>query len=153
MPYPNVNGCDYSFASVEFKINNRRYYGVTSINYDDSLTPGRVKGASTLPLGSTAGDWDGSGSCEMNRQDAQAMIDDLGNGYGRVIFQVVIQYAEDGMPTITDELPAVRISKAGNSNSQGSDASKMSFDLFLLSPIKRNGKAIEAAMDLTNAAV
>lgn len=151
MSYPNVNGFEWSFASIELKVNGTRYFGATGINYDDSLTPGRVIGTSTVPLGSTAGTWDGSGSLEMNRRDAQALIDELGDGYGRVIFSIVVQYAEEGMPVITDELPAVRIQKAGNSNSQGSDASKMSFDLFLLMPIKRNGSAIETLPDLTNA--
>ena len=153
MSYPNVGGFDYSFASIELKVGNTRYYGASAINYDDGLTPGRSMGTSTIPLGSTAGTWDGSGSLEMNRRDAQALIDALGDGYGRVIFSIVVQYADDGMPVVTDQLPAVRLQKAGNSNSQGSDASKMSFDLFLLMPILRNGKAIERLPDLTNAAV
>lgn len=151
MPYPNVNGFEYSFASIELQVNGRRYYGVTSINYDDSLTPGRVKGTSSIPLGSTAGEWDGTASMEMNRRDAQELIDDLGDGFGRVIFSIVVQYADDGAEVITDQLPAVRISKATHSNSQGSDASKISFDLFVMRPILRNGSGIERDLDLTAA--
>lgn len=145
--YPNVNGFEYSFASIEINIDGTRYYGATSITYDDSLTPGRAKGTSTLPVGSTAGEWDGSASIEFNRRDADALIAGLGNGFGRVVFPIVVQYAEDGMPVVTDELPRVRISKASHSNSTGSDASKVSFDLFLDAPIIRNGYAIERDFD------
>ena len=144
--YPNVNGFEYSFASIVLTANGSRYYGATSITYDDSLTPGRAMGTSTMPGGDTAGTWDGSGSIEFNRRDGQALIDGLGNGYGRVRFQVVVQYNEAGMPVMTDEL-LVRIQKSSNSNSAGSDAAKMSFDLFLLAPILRNGIAIELPFD------
>ena len=106
-----------------------------------------VEGTSTLPLGFTAGKWSGNASVEFNRRDGQAILDDFGDGYGRVMFQIVNQYAEDGMPVITDDLPVCRIKKVTNSNASGSDASKMTFELALLSPIRRNGKAIERAIN------
>lgn len=149
MSNPNVNGFEYSYASIALKIGGQRYYGATSINYDDSLEPGMVEGTSTLPLGDTAGKWSGNSSIEFNRRDGQALIDSLGDGYGRVRFPITVQYAEEGMPVVTDELPICRIKKAGNSNSAGSDPSKMTFDLSLLKPILRNGKGIERAIDNT----
>lgn len=150
--YPNTEGFEYSFSSIILKARGKRYYGATSISYDDGLEPGMVPGTSTLPLGDTAGTWSGAASIEFNRRDGQAIIDDLGDGFGRVRFQITNQYAEDGMPTITDELPSVRIKKVSNSNAAGSDPSKMTFELALLKPIKRNGKAIERAIDNSSTA-
>lgn len=152
MPVPNVNGVEYSFASIHFEVNGTRFYGITSINYDDSLTPGRTQITSTLPGGATAGVWEGSGSVEFNRRDADTLIAALGHGFGRVVFTAIVQYAEDGMPVVTDTLPAVRLSKTSHGNSAGSDPTKTSFDLFLLAPILHNGFAIERAPDLAGAA-
>lgn len=152
--YPNVNGFEYSFASIELKIGAQRYFGATAINYDDGLQPGMATGTSTLPLGWTAGQWTGTASIEFNRRDGQAIIDALGDGFGRVPLAVTVQYAEEGMPVITDSLPLCRIQKVANGNNQGTDPSKMSFDLSLLKPILRNGKAIERAIEnLTIASV
>jgi hypothetical protein len=150
--YPNTEGFEYSFSSIILKARGKRYYGATNISYDDGLEPGVVEGTSTLPLGETAGKWSGNGSLEMNRRDGQALIDDLGDGYGRVRFSITVQYAEEGMPVITDELPSVRIKKVTNNNSAGTDPSKMTFELSLLKPIKRNGKAIERSIDTTGTA-
>ena len=143
MSNPNVNGFEYSFASIELVVADVRYFGATSINYDDGLAPGMSKGTSTLPLGWTAGEWTGTGSIEFNRRDGQAIIDALGDGYGRVPMQITVQYAEDGMPVITDTIPLCRIAKTTNGNAAGSDPAKMTFELALLKPILRNGKAIE----------
>jgi hypothetical protein len=145
--YPNVNGEEYSYASITLKLDGTRYYGATAINYDDGLTPGRSKGTGTLPGGSTAGEWDGTSSIEFNLRDGQEILDDFGDGYGRVKFGVVVQFAEEGMPVITHELPKVRIQKVTNANSQGTDASKMTFELHLMAPILRNGVAIERALE------
>jgi len=145
--YPNVNGEEYSFASVILKIDGARYYGATAINYDDGLTPGRTRGTSPLPLGGTAGEWDGTSSIEFNLRDGQEILDDFGDGYGRVKFGITVQFAEEGMEVITHELPTCRIQKVTNSNAQGTDGSKMTFELFLLEPVKRNGVAIERALE------
>jgi hypothetical protein len=150
--YPNTEGFEYSFSSIILKARGKRYYGATNISYDDGLEPGMVEGTSTLPLGETAGKWSGNGSIEMNRRDGQALLDDLGDGYGRVRFSITNQYAEEGMPVITDELTSVRIKKVTNNNSAGTDPSKMTFELSLLKPVKRNGKAIERSIDTTGAA-
>lgn len=145
--YPNTEGFEYSFSSIILKARGKRYYGATNISYDDGLEPGMVEGTATVPLGETAGKWSGSASIEFNRRDGQALLDDLGDGYGRVRFSITNQYAEDGMPVITDELPSVRIKKVTNNNSAGTDPSKMTVELSLLKPIKRNGKSIERPLD------
>lgn len=150
--YPNTEGFEYSFSSMIVKARGKRYYGVTSLTYDDGLEPGMVEGTSTMPLGETAGKWSGSASMEMNRRDGQALLDDLGDRFGRVRFSIINQYAEDGMPTITDELPSVRIKKVTNNNAAGTDPSKMTFELSMLKAVRRNGKAIEGPIDNTGTA-
>lgn len=141
---PNVNGFEYSFASIELRVRGKRYYGATSISTADSLEPGYSEGTQTTPTGWTAGKWTpGSNSIEFGLHDGQQLLDDLGDGYGRISFQVLVQYAEEGMPVVTVELPVCRIKSVDNGATAGGDPTKIKFDLALLKPIKRNGKAIE----------
>lgn len=142
--YPDINGVAYSFSSVTIKVNGTEYYGATSFNYDDGLEPGVVEShGMTTPAAHTAGKWSGNASIEFNRKDGLALINALGNGFGRRVFQITATYADDNQPTTIDDLPAVRIKKVTNSNQAGTDPSKMNFELQVMAPIKRNGKAIE----------
>lgn len=145
--YPNINGLEYSYSSIVLNVDGQQYLGVTSINYNDKLSPAYSRGTSPVPLGGTAGEWEGGGDIEFNKTDAQALIDALGDGWGRRTIQITIQYADDGMDVITDDLPAVRLISADSSNSAGSDPSKTKFGLWLLKPIKRNGIAITPDID------
>lgn len=150
--YPNINGIEYSYASIRAKINGSVYFDIKSINYDDGLEPGITRGTSTLPQGATAGEWTGTADFEMGRTEGQALIDDLGDGFGRVVFSIVVQYEDDGMDVITDELPAVRIKRVTKSNTQGTDGLVMKFDLHLLRPIKHGGSQIERDLDTSGIA-
>jgi hypothetical protein len=152
MPSVNTEGFEFSFASITLLTPGGRKFGAVSINYDDGLDPGMSDGTSTMPTGWTAGKWSGNASIEFNRRDGQELLAELGNGYGRVSFQVQVQYAEDGTDVITDELPICRIKKVTNPNQAGTDPSKMNFELALLKPVIRDGLAIEVANDNTGTA-
>lgn len=139
--YPLINSMEYSFASITMAVDGQEYLNFQAINYNDSLTPGRSGGASPVPFGTTAGEWDGSGSVEMALADGHALIASLGDGWGlrSVVFSVV--FAEEGRDTHEHVIRA-RLSRADNSNTRGSEPTKMVFDLFILEPIQRDGYRI-----------
>ncbi len=144
--YPLINGREKSFASITVTLSGTDYYP-TAIDYDDSLTPGRVKkSGSAIPAGSTRGEWDGSASMEFTTDDADAIITDLGDSYGLVVGNATIQYQEDAS-VVTHTLPAFRIMKAADSPGGGSDASKCKFDLFLMKPILRGAAQVAIIND------
>lgn len=145
--YPDINGKRYSFASIEAKINGAKYLGFKSINYSDGIEPGIVKGTSPQPLGRTRGEYSASGDCEVYLEEAQAVIDALGEGWGEKPIQIVVQFAEDGKAVQTHQLNGVLLTKAEHSNAVGTDASSVKFTMSIISPILRNGKSIIKQID------
>jgi hypothetical protein len=139
---PKVNGNYYSFATIEIDVKGRKIKGITDLSYDDGLDPGMARGTSAIPLAHTQGDYEANASLEMFRKDFDELVTLLGDGFGEVEFPITATYASRGMPTVTDRLPAVRIKKVDNSNSQGNDPTKVKLELAVLTPIVRNGKTL-----------
>jgi hypothetical protein len=137
-----INGNRYSFASIEATINSRRYKGFTEINYSDSLEVGDVRGASPIALGETDGDYQTEGSLTMLRREYDQLVADLGDGYGMARFPITCVYANRGEATVTDRLPAVRITGVENGHSQGNEALTVQLTLKILAPIERNGRRL-----------
>ncbi len=139
---PLINGNAYSFASIEIDVGGRKIKGIKDLSYDDGLDPGMARGTSPIPLAHTQGDYEANASMEMFRKDFDELCALLGDGYCEVEFPITVTYASRGMPTVTDRLPAVRIKKVDNSNSQGNDPTAVKLELAVLSPIVRNGRTI-----------
>lgn len=139
---PLINGNLYSFASIEIDVRGRKIKGIKDLSYDDGLDPGMARGTSPIPLGHTQGDYEANASLEMFRKDFDELAALLGDGFGEVEFPITVTYASRGMPTVTDRLPAVRIKKVDNSNSQGNDPTAVKIELAVLAPIVRNGKML-----------
>lgn len=130
--YPLVNGVYHAFASVELKWNGTIYVGVKSINYKQSLTPTKVKGAHAEPIGRTRGDLEADGDIELYKQQAFQLLSDMGAGYMEKVLGATVTYSENGLDTITDELLQVRIQEVDQSNSQGVDALTTKFTLNIM---------------------
>ncbi len=142
--YPLINGNEHSFASVVVRAGGKKYYP-TAVDYDDALEPGSVeKSGSAIPAGTTRGKWSGTASMEMTLVDGQAYIDALGDQFGLAVQSAQIIYEEAVTGVVKHELPAFRVKHVTNMPGSGSDPAKMKFDLHLMKPILRNGKAIIA---------
>lgn len=139
---PLINGNYYSYSSIEIDINGRKIKGFKEISYDDGLDPGVARGTSPIALGHSQGDYEANASGEMFRKDFDELTTALGDGFGEVEFPITVTYASRGLPTVTDRLPAVRIKKADNSNSQGNDPTSVKLEFAVLAPIERNGKRL-----------
>ena len=127
--YPFVNGVYHAFASVELKWNGTIYVGVKAINYKQSLTPTKVKGAHAEPIGRTRGDLEADGDVELYLQQANQLLTDMGAGYYEKVIGITSTYSENGLDTITDELVSVRIQEIDDSHSQSVDALTKKFTL------------------------
>lgn len=130
--YPLVNGVYHAFASIELKLKGDIYVGAKSINYKDSLTPVKVRGAHAEPIGRTRGDYDAEGDLEMYSQQGHQFLQALGQGYKETTWDATVTYSENGLDTITDTLIGCRIQEVDKSNSQGTDASTMKFTLSVM---------------------
>lgn len=135
---PMVNGCYYSFASIEAKFKGQIFLGIKSINYNRTRSRAKPRGTHPDPLGKTRGDNEYTADCEMYLPEFAAFVrnvigsDDL-KGYGDVFFDVTVTYNEEGLEPIVDEIIGCSIDSTDASNSQGTDATTRKFDL---NPIK-----------------
>lgn len=139
METPLINGNYYSFASIECTINGITTADFKSINYNDKLERGVVKGTSAQALGRTMGDYTPTVSVELYRGSFERLKDKLGAGFMQVVFDVTVQYADDGQSVITDTIQGCTIAGVDQSNSQGTDGSSVKLDLSVIKPILWNG--------------
>ena len=156
---PLINGNRYSFASIELRLLGKRYFGVKSINYSDSLEPGEVRGTDPQLIGRTKGKYSADASIEMYLREfddfaaqlaSQAGAVGLPNatGYMEIPFDVIVSFAEDGAPVITHEIIGARIKKSDHSNAEGSDAISVKNDLHVM-VIRKNG--VDSVTPIVNA--
>lgn len=134
--YPLVNGTRHSWASVEAKINGQIYY-ITSINYSRKRSRTMVKENHPDPTGKTRGSNEYSCDVEMLLSEynnfQQALIAaanqaGLNGGYGDVFFQIVVQYAENNLDTVTDTINGCTMDSTEASNAEGTDPTKRKFE-------------------------
>lgn len=138
MDYPLINGVRHEWSSIEIKLNGVVYIGVKEIAYSDSLEPTKVYGVHPQPIGRTRGQYEAEASFTLYLDEANTLIDALGDGFKEVPFDIVVSYSEGGK-TITDEIIGARIKANDQSNSQGSDPLERKFDLDIMF-VRWNGK-------------
>lgn len=139
-----INGNRYSFTSVTAEwVNLSTGVGAEfprgifkSINYDASQDPGLVQGNQIAPVGRTSGQGQGSGSFEMLISEFDDFVNQLTNGgqfpIMSVDFNVTVSYSVNDVDVRTDSLLGMRITKKGNSNAQGNDATMVACDVSIM---------------------
>lgn len=137
--YPLINGRRHSFASVQLTLNGKRFAGVASVSYSDSVEPGTVRGTSSQPLGFTRGDYSAEASVALYLEEAAEFEAELGNGIYDKVFDMTVVYADDGAPTIQDDVIGCRITSISNDNQSGTDGSQKEYEL-LPHYIRRDGR-------------
>jgi hypothetical protein len=144
-----VNGNRYSFTNIAMEWSDVTGGGAEfargvfkSINYDASQDPGIVQGNQIAPVGRTTGYATGSGSFEMLISESDDFFSSLtGDGNVPIMsadFNLAVSYSVNDIDVRTDQLMGVRITKLGQSNSQGNDATMVSCD-FSIMKMYRNG--------------
>lgn len=128
---PLINGLVYDHSSIEININGARYLQVSEISYEHELAPGELRGAAAKVLARSRGEYKGSGSFKMSKAESAQLVAALGHGYMTKSFTITLNYADDGMPYITDTLEGARLTKSAHSSS-GSDPTQDTWDLHVM---------------------
>jgi hypothetical protein len=142
---PIINGRRYDHTSIRLNVNGFPILGqaIKSIGYRESKKPGIVRGFSSLPLGKTRGDYEGSGDIEIPKEEFGSFIDFITQGgavgYLDATFEVALGYAELNAPTTTDELNGCQITDIDESHASGNDGLTVRCSLYIQAII-RNGK-------------
>jgi hypothetical protein len=139
LTYPLINGIRYSWASIEMQANGLIIPGVRSINYSDTLTPGKPRGTSSVWLGHTLGQYEADADMEVFREEHEVYKLSLGGiGFMERPHIIVVNYFEPTRGVLADVLN-VRIMGNQIANSDSSDATVIKHTLSVLSPILWNG--------------
>lgn len=128
-----INGNEYSWASIEVKIDGEVYSGWTEIGFGHTRTRSKTygMGRAHAPRGRTSGKYEVDETKLVGPLDTVKMLkeklasmSESGKSYGDVPFQIVVQYlepAEDDRQ-ITVELIDNMITGETYSHSEGPDA-------------------------------
>ncbi len=145
-----VNGNLFSWGSIEVKAGGDVFTGFTKIAYADKRTrsKGYGMGRAQAPRGRTRGKYEVDPvTVTAHRDSVEALRTFLaskaadGKSYGNVVFQITVQYIDEGENPITDEL--VDCVWAGNSasNEEGADALTLDIEIDCMRIIW-NGKTL-----------
>lgn len=136
-----INGNLYDWESVEIQLPNGTAIGVTDISYNDERPVEARYGKGSVPRGYGRKNYKASGSMELDRDEAERLRAALGGSfYDGQPFAIVVSYANDDMPRVTDTLPDVKLTKADSGAKQGEDnVGVVKLDFEILSPIKWGG--------------
>ncbi len=141
----NINGNEYSWASLSARFGGARLDGAKSIKYSDEIE-GReaVYGASRKPRGRTRGRYKvGDCSLTLYLSDFKNLIASLGNGWGDVEGELVVHF-EEGDEIHEHVLERVKLSGADHSAEEGTDAATVEIKLNVMD-IRRDGLYLVAA--------
>jgi hypothetical protein len=138
MDYPLVNGTRHEWSSIEIKLAGAITIGVREAAYNDKLEPTKVFGVHAEALGRTRGVYTAEGSITLLLDEANSLIELLGDGFKEVVWDMTVSYSEGGK-TITDEIIGCRIKTTDQSLSQGADGLQRKFDLDVMK-VLWNGK-------------
>lgn len=139
---PLVNGQYFSYADITFQVNGLLFAGHKSINYKDSLSREKVRGAARVPLGLSAGRYEATGDFEMYLDAANLMVTTMGPGWRQIPIVATISYGPNpgmNIPMVTDVIPGFYIGDYEASNSESDDPLSRKFTMHIPGQILWNG--------------
>lgn len=136
-----INGHTYGWSSTQVRFEGPGVpINIEEINYSDTLEPGERRGTSPYVQETTRGEYSAELDFTLSVEDGVVLTDALGEAFMEKRFQVVVSYAEEGSPTITDTINKVRISGQEQSGSRGGGPLMRKFTCHVQDPILWNGK-------------
>ncbi len=137
----SINGVEYDWESITLQLPHGAAVDFTDISYNDEKPVEARYGKGSLPKGYGRGNYKASGSVTLDLEEFEALRKGLGgNIYKATPKNIVVSYANDDKPTVTDTLPDVKFTKTDTSSKQGdSNAGSRKLDFIILSPIKWGG--------------
>ncbi|WP_051294823.1 hypothetical protein [Maridesulfovibrio bastinii] len=136
-----INGNLYDWESVEVQLPHGVTVGLTDIGYTDERGIEARYGKGSIPRAFGRKNYKATGSGTLDKDEFERLRVGLGGSvYTKAPFVIVISYANQDQPVITDTLPDVLITKVDTSSQQEDDnAGTVKLDFIILSPIKWNG--------------
>lgn len=134
LKYPLVTGFRHGFASLTAVIKTPdgktiKYRGFKGVNYNRTRERELVRGNHPDPLGKTQGENSYTADAEVYLAEFNDLITQLGNGYGDIIFMMLVHFVSPPFTGIQDEIHGCTIDSTEATNAQGSAALTRKFNL------------------------
>lgn len=136
-----INGTLYDWEGVTITLPSGVTVGVTNIDYDDERPIEERYGKGSLPRGYGRKNYKATAKMELDIDEAERLsillaVSGGGGIYNGLPFPIIVCYAADGRPVITDVLPLCKIVKTSSGAKQGDDnAGVRKYDLKVIAPI------------------
>ena len=139
----SINGNLYDWESVEIMLPSGLAISVTNIDYDDERPVKERYGRGSVAHGYGRGNYKASAKIELDLDEAMRLQTSLGGSvYDSPPFPIIVCYAPDALPVVTDVLPLCKIVKTASGAKQGDDnVGQRKYDLVVLAPIVWGGNA------------
>lgn len=135
-----INGIKYDWESLNVAMDHGVLVGIQSINYEDEHETEAIYGKGSTPIGYGRGNRKGSGKLTIEREEYELLQANAGGSiYKMKPFPIILNYANEGKPTIVDTLEQCIFTKRSNSHEQGDSGTKIELDFTILGGIKLNG--------------
>lgn len=129
---PLVNRALHDHSSAEIQIRDQIFTRISAIDWTESLEPGIARGTHPQKLGRTTGEHDADGSFTMPLEDASELITALGDGWGGVDFNIVVNYSNEGENLINVVLWHCRITEWSGGSETGGDPAEVEFSIDIM---------------------
>lgn len=120
---PDLENFAYDFSRAEINLNRNVYSALSNVAHNQPLEEGVIRGAAAQVLKRTRGALGmGAGNLEFSDfEEAVKFTDDLGDGWGEIIFPVLIIYTAPRKQPIKYELFSCRLLDNEIDHSEGAD--------------------------------
>jgi hypothetical protein len=148
-----INGKSYDWEDISVILPTGTVAGIKEIKYSDEQPVTAHYGKGAIPRGYGRGNYSASGSMVLYREEWENLKADLavnGGIYDHAPFTVVVSYAGNDLPEVTDTLKSCKISKFdGGGGAQGDDlVSAVTCEFTILEPIEWGGIAAKTESGL-----
>ncbi len=122
--YPDMDRKGYSFGRAELELNRKIYTAVINVSVDQPTTEAAIMGTRPFPIGRTEGNMGlGEGTITFSDEEERvAFIDDLGDAYREVVWDMSWTLVSKGKPPINYAAFGCRILGNPVSHAQGDEA-------------------------------
>lgn len=141
-----INGKKYGWEDITVTFPQGVMVGISEIEYSDKKETEAIYGKGSNPVGYGEGNYSAEGKAKMTKEEFENFKVSLMATSGKALyrhtpFPIIVSYANDDQPTVTDTLPACKITSMSNAPKQGDKTVDVEIQFVVLKPILWNGEA------------
>lgn len=139
-----INGKRFAWEDVTIRLPQGTAVDVSKIEYGDEKDIRPVYGKGSMPRGFGSGNYKAEGKLTLLREEYERLLTVAKvltplRLYNLTPVEVVVSYANEDQPTVTDTLQQVKFTKVNTSADQGAEKVEVELDFVILGGIRWNG--------------